>query len=265
MPLKPPTLQGQYSLDNLIAVMKALRNPDGGCPWDLEQDFASIAPHTIEEAYEVADAIARGDMEDLREELGDLLFQSIYHAQMAAESQHFDIHDVIHDLTAKMIYRHPHVFGGENAANAADVNAIWDQQKDKEKPNQSVLDGVPQNFPALLRAQKLQKRAAKAGFEWRDLHRVLDKLEEEITELRAAIDNDDLDNQEEELGDVLFVLANFARMQGVNAEDALTRCNRKFIQRFNGLSKDLGKKYEDISEASLEEMMAAWEAQKRKA
>ena len=265
MAIKAPELKNnQYTLDDLVDVMRALRNPDGGCPWDLEQDFSTIVPHTIEEAYEVADAIERGDMKDLREELGDLLFQSVYHAQMASENGDFDIRDVMHDLTAKMIFRHPHVFGDEDARDASDVNVIWDQQKDQEKEQKGALSGVALALPSLLRAQKLQKRAARVGFEWPDLHRVLDKLEEEIAELRVAIDNDDLQNQEEELGDVLFVLVNFARMQGINAEESLRKCNSKFISRFNGLEDILKKKYKDISEASLEEMSEAWTAQKER-
>lgn len=254
----------RYKLDDLIKLMRALREPEGGCPWDLEQDFRSIAPHTIEEAYEVADAIARGDMAALREELGDLLFQSIYHAQIAAEQNAFNIHDVIHDITAKMIFRHPHVFGEKAAASAADVNEIWDSQKEKEKKNDSAIDGVAITLPALLRAQKLQKRAARVGFEWPDLGRVLDKLEEETGELREALASGTQEEQQEELGDILFVLANFARMAGLNAETALRECNSKFERRFKGLENELKQKYKNLSEASLAEMEAAWNVQKAK-
>ena len=256
----------RYSFDDLIAVMKALRDPDHGCPWDLEQSFETIVPHTIEEAYEVADAIDRRDMAHLKEELGDLLFQPVYHAQMADEEQFFNIYDVIHHVTAKMIHRHPHVFGEDDAAGASDVNVIWDQQKDKEGKHgaKGVLEDVPMALPALLRAQKLQKRAARQGFEWKNLSDVLDKLEEEIQELRDAIAAKDLGNQQEELGDILFVLANFARMQGINAEEALRSTNAKFIRRFNGMIEDLQGGQNDDPQASLEEMLAAWNAQKAK-
>ena len=168
----------QHNIDDLKAVMKALRTPVTGCPWDLEQDFKSIISYTLEEAYEVADAVDRGNMNDLREELGDLLFQSVYHAQMADEQSLFDLNDVIHDITEKMITRHPHVFGDKNAITAADVDKIWEQQKSKEKVEaNSALDGVTNALPALLKAQKLQKKAAKVGFEWLDVTHVLDKLE----------------------------------------------------------------------------------------
>jgi nucleoside triphosphate diphosphatase len=203
----------QHPIEKLIEVMAQLRNPDGGCPWDLQQDFKSIAPYTIEEAYEVADAIAKGDMTELQEELGDLLLQPIYHAQMAKEAGHFDINDVIDGITNKMIERHPHVFGDKKAKSASDVNVIWDNQKAKEKTHDSVLDAVPKALPALLRAKKLQSKAAKVGFEWKKLDDVLDKLEEELGELREAVASGDVAHKQEEFGDLLFVLVNFARMK----------------------------------------------------
>lgn len=257
----------RYTINDLITVMRDLRHPETGCPWDIEQDFKSIAPHTLEESYEVIDAIDRGNMDDLREELGDLLFQSVYHAQMADEGGHFNLSDVIHDITAKMISRHPHVFGDEKAASAADVNAIWDKRKDIEKginAQSSALDGVTAALPSLLKAQKLQKKAAKVGFEWPNALHVLDKLEEEIAEMREAITNNDLDNQEEELGDILFLLANYGRMLGINTEEALRRCNLKFESRFRGLEQDLRHAGKDLPQTSLEEMMNAWNAQKVK-
>lgn len=256
-----------YSLDDLIEVMRRLREPDGGCPWDLEQDFASIAPYTIEEAYEVADAIDRGDMKDLREELGDLLLQSIYHAQMASENADFTIYDVINDVTDKMICRHPHVFGDTEAQSAADVDKIWDERKAKEKSeskHKSALDGVTLGLPALLRAQKLQKKAGKVGFQWIEISPVLNKLEEELKELNEAIDSKSLNEQEEELGDVLFVLANIGRLLGVNAEEALRRTNNKFINRFKGMEADFKVENKEFSDASLDEMTEKWNAQKRK-
>ncbi len=254
-----------YNINDLIKVMADLRAPDTGCPWDLEQDYKSIAPYTLEEAYEVVDAIDRGDMKDLRGELGDLLFQSIYHAQMASEGNYFDIHDVIHDITAKMISRHPHVFGDKTAASAADVDEIWEAQKSSEKPdNISALDGVTRALPALLKAQKLQKKAAKVGFEWANASHVLDKLEEEIQEMREAIANKDKENQVEELGDILFLLANYGRMLGINSEEALRQCNNKFERRFKGLESDLKEQGSSVEKASLSEMENAWNEQKSK-
>lgn len=254
-------------------VMAKLRDPDGGCPWDLEQSFQTIAPYTIEEAYEVADAIDRGDMIDLREELGDLLLQSVYHAQMASELAAFNLHDVIHDVTAKMITRHPHVFGELDAQSAADVNVIWDQQKAKEKQAKSdsdsevvpgALDGVPANFPALLHAQKLTKKAAKVGFEWPDLSMVLDKMHEELDELKEATASGDAAHEREEFGDLLFVLANYARMRGFNAEEALRQANQKFIKRFKGMELSCEKEgLESLSDASLDQMTRMWNSQKK--
>lgn len=259
----------QYDINDLINVMVRLRDPDGGCPWDLEQDFKTIAPYTIEEAYEVVDAIDNNDMENLREELGDLLLQPIYHAQMAKEAGHFDIADVINDITAKMIHRHPHVFGDTDAKTAQDVNALWDERKKLEKgkedsADKSAIDGIPIALPALLRSQKLQKKAAKTGFEWPNTDLVLEKLQEELEELRQALKNDDKDNQIEEFGDILFVLTNFARMLGINAEEALRQCNSKFEHRFKGMEKDFKLKNEVLSNANLEQMTKAWNDQKKK-
>lgn len=253
-----------HPIDELIAVMAKLRDPDGGCPWDLQQDFKTIAPYTIEEAYEVADAVARGDMTDLKEELGDLLFQPIYHAQIAKEAGHFDINDVIRGITAKMIERHPHVFGDEKAKSASDVNVIWDKQKSKEKTHESVLDAVPKALPALLRAKKLQSKAAKVGFEWKNLDDVLNKLEEELGELREAVKSGDLKDKQEEFGDLLFVLVNFARMNDIDAEDALRQCSDKFERRFRGIEKQFRDSKKDISKAPLEEMERMWVAEKNK-
>ena len=244
--------------------MSKLRDPNGGCPWDLEQDFKSIAPYTIEEAYEVADAIERGDVNDLREELGDLLLQPIYHAQMASEQNLFGINEVINDVTNKMISRHPHVFGDANAANANDVNKIWDEKKSQEKQHGSALDGVAKALPALLRAQKLQKKAAKTGFEWPNLDGALSKLAEELDELREAVESGTEEEKTEELGDLLFVIANFARMTGIDAETALRRCNDKFEKRFKGMESDFKAKNQSMRDAGLDAMTDTWNAQKRK-
>lgn len=256
----------RYGMGDLVAVMAALRNPEGGCPWDLEQDFASIAPYTIEEAYEVADAIERGDMKDLREELGDLLLQPVYHAQMASESGTFDIQDVIHDITAKMISRHPHVFGDMPASSASDVNAIWDERKAAENKgkHESALDGVAMALPALLRAEKLVKKAGKAGFKWPDITGVLDKLEEEIAEMREVAGTGDPALMEEEFGDVLFVLVNYAQRNGINAETALRKANDKFYRRFKGMEDDLDIKGKLMSECALPELLDLWTKQKKK-
>ncbi len=253
-------------MDDLIEVMAALRDPEGGCPWDLEQDFKSIAPYTLEEAYEVADAIDRDDIRDLREELGDLLFQPIYHAQMASEIGAFDIHNVIHDVTSKMISRHPHVFGDKDAASASDVNQIWEQQKKAEKkPTDSALDGVTTTLPALLKAQKLQKKAAKVGFEWTELSDVFTKLEEELSELKEACAKRDENHIFEELGDVLFVIANIGRVLGLNAEESLRQCNNKFETRFKGMEHDLRIQGKSFGDMTLNEMLKLWSKQKEKA
>lgn len=261
-----PHTKNKHPIEDLITVMAALRNPDGGCPWDLEQDFKSIAPYTIEEAYEVADAIDRNDMKDLREELGDLLLQPIYHAQMASEDDIFDINDVIRDVTEKMISRHPHVFGDVQASSAADVDKIWDAKKQEEKgsTNKSAIDGVTKGLPALLRAEKLQKKAAKVGFEWPGPAQVLDKLEEELAEMREALKNGSLEEKTDELGDLLFVLANLGRMLSINPETALRECNNKFERRFKGLESDLKAKSIELKDASLEQMEQEWSNQKQK-
>ena len=255
----------KHPIEALIEVMARLRDPDGGCPWDLEQDFKSIAPYTVEEAYEVLDAIERGDMADLREELCDLLLQPVYHAQMAAEAGLFTIEDVIRDVTQKMITRHPHVFDGRTADSAEDVNLIWDEKKAQEKPeNARVLDGVAKALPALLRAQKLQKKAAKVGFEWPSIDGFLDKLEEELAELRAAVASGTIEDKADELGDVLFVVAGLARQLDVDAETALRNSNYKFELRFNGIEDDFKVKNKEFRDASLEEMEEAWREQKAK-
>ena len=254
----------QHPIEKLIAVMARLRNPDGGCPWDLQQNFKTIAPYTIEEAYEVDDNIEKNDMNELREELGDLLFQPIYHAQMAAEAGHFTIHDVIEGITNKMIERHPHVFGDEQARSAADVNVIWDKQKDKEKTHESVLDAVPKALPALLRAKKLQNKAAKVGFEWKDAGGALDKLEEELGEMREAMKSGNTENMQEEFGDLMFVLVNFARMNGIDAETALRDCSDKFERRFRGIENHLKNDKRTVKDAPLEEMERLWTLEKLK-
>jgi MazG family protein len=259
-----PHNKDTYTIDDLIKVMAKLRDPNGGCPWDLEQNFKTIAPYTIEEAYEVAEAIDNNDMSNLREELGDLLLQPIYHAQMAAEAKHFNIHDVINDITYKMIHRHPHVFGDADAQTAGDVNTIWDERKAREdgkNNNKSAIDGIPKALPSALRAQKLQKKAAKTGFEWPNTDDALEKLHEELQELQDAQTQAE---KLEEFGDILFVLINYGRMLGLNAEEALRQCNAKFEKRFKGMEEDFQKEKRTIADASLEEMLEAWNNQKKK-
>ncbi|MCK5373938.1 MAG: nucleoside triphosphate pyrophosphohydrolase [Alphaproteobacteria bacterium] len=259
----------RYTIDDLVEVVKDLRTPETGCPWDLEQTFETILPYTLEEAYEVADAIDQGNMQNLCEELGDLLFQSVFHAQMASEAGYFTLDDVIHDLTDKMISRHPHVFGNKTAHSSSDVNAIWDIQKSKEKSHDAIevssaLDGITRTLPSLLKAQKLQKKAAKVGFEWDGTLDVLDKLEEEIAEMRAAIANKDKENQEEEIGDIIFLLANYARMLDIHAEEAVRKCCVKFERRFRGLEKEIEVQGARMEDATLEQKLNAWNNQKAK-
>jgi MazG family protein len=253
-------------IDALLAVMARLRDPNGGCPWDLEQDFKTIAPYTIEEAYEVADAIERDDMADLKDELGDLLLQVVYHAQMAQEAGHFTFGDVVEGVTAKMIHRHPHVFGDAQARSAGDVNALWEERKDKESKRQqadSILDDVTRALPALIRAQKLQKRAARVGFEWSEPKFVLDKLEEETAEMRQALKDGRTAEIADELGDLFFVLTNFGRMLELDCEDVLRNANLKFERRFKYIEKELKVKNKDWKDTDLDEMEALWQEAKK--
>ncbi|MCI5059454.1 MAG: nucleoside triphosphate pyrophosphohydrolase [Alphaproteobacteria bacterium] len=251
-------------IEKLKTVMAALRDPETGCPWDLEQTFETILPYTLEEAYEVADAIERRDMAELKEELGDLLLQVVYHSQMAAEQDLFTFDEVADFVADKMISRHPHVFGDTDANSAEDVNTIWDQQKDKEKSQKGALSGVARALPALLLSQKLQKKAAKTGFEWPDTAQAFDKCVEEIHEFKEAEKNGTHQEREEEFGDLLFCLTNYARMQGVNAEEALRKANNKFVKRFEGMEKDCAANGQNLSDLTLDEMLKCWERQKGK-
>ena len=242
----------------LVDVMARLRTPETGCPWDLEQDFRTIAPYTVEEAYEVADAIERDDMAALKDELGDLLFQSVFHARMAEEAGLFDFIDVAQGIADKMIRRHPHVFGDADIRGSEEQTAAWEDQKAEErkaKGHASLLDDVPVGLPGLTRAVKLQKRAARVGFDWAQAKDVLSKISEETAELAEAMDSTDPDKIEDEFGDLLFVLANLSRHLKVDPEAALRRTNEKFISRFQYIEEKLGKR---INEASLEEMEALW-------
>jgi MazG family protein len=253
-------------IDALLAVMARLRDPDGGCPWDLEQNFKTIAPYTIEEAYEVADAIEQDDMAALKDELGDLLLQVVYHAQMAQEAGHFNFDDVARGVTAKMIHRHPHVFGDAEAKSAGDVNILWEERKDKESKRQqaeSILDDVTRTLPALMRAQKLQKRAARVGFEWDEPAKVLDKLEEETGEMRQALKDGRTAEIKDELGDLFFVLTNFGRMLDLDCEDVLRQGNSKFERRFKYIERELKLKNKAWADTNLDEMEALWQDAKK--
>jgi tetrapyrrole methylase family protein/MazG family protein/ATP diphosphatase len=252
-----------HPISRLVEVMGRLRDPLRGCPWDLEQTFASIAPYTIEEAYEVADAIARGDMGDLREELGDLLLQVVYHAQMAREAGSFDFADVAGAIADKMIRRHPHVFGEAQVRTADEQTQAWETLKARERAAKtsgpdSVLDGVAISLPALTRAVKLSRRAARVGFVWPTIEGVLDKLQEEIGELRAELAAGDRDKAREELGDVLFVCANIARDLDVDPEEALRGANAKFTRRFAFIEAALRAEGRSPAQSDLAEMEALW-------
>lgn len=232
----------------LADVMRALRDPASGCPWDIEQDFASIAPYTIEEAYEVADAIARGNMADLKGELGDLLLQVIYHSQMAAEAGHFTLADVTSAIADKMVRRHPHVFGDASIADAGAQTAAWEDQKASERGDQGALAGVALGLPALMRAQKLQRRAARVGFDWPDASGPRAKIDEELAEVETADDA----SRAGEVGDLLFAVVNYARHLGIDAEEALRTANAKFERRFNAVEAMADKSLSDMDIDALE-------------
>ena len=253
------------ALTRLLAIMARLRAPDG-CPWDGEQDFDTIAPYTIEEAYEVADAIARRDFDALLDELGDLLFQVVYHAQMASERGRFGFAEVAESISAKMIRRHPHVFGEAEQRSAEAQTAAWEAQKAAEraaKAEAGVLAGIPPDLPALTRALKLSRRAARVGFDWPAPGPVLDKLEEEAAELRAELAGADKARQADEVGDLLFVLVNLARKLDLDPEFCLRGANAKFERRFSAVERTLAAKGKAAADVSLEEMEAAWNAVKR--
>jgi ATP diphosphatase len=249
-------------LPRLIAIMRALRDPASGCPWDIEQDFATIAPYTIEEAYEVADAIQRADWSDLTCELGDLLLQVIFHAQIAQDRGLFDFDDVANGIAAKMVARHPHVFGSESRKkSAAQQTRDWEAIKAAERASRTqtgALDGVALGLPALLRATKLQKRAARVGFDWPDMTGVLDKVAEEMAELTEAHASGNTDHTEEEFGDLLFVMANVARRMDIDPEAALRCANAKFTRRFERIEALLAEDGKTPENSDLAEMDTLW-------
>lgn len=270
-------------ISRLLEIMTALRDPLKGCPWDVKQDFSTIAPYTIEEAHEVVDAILRGDMVDLCDELGDLLLQVVFHARMAEEAGHFAFPDVVQAITAKLIRRHPHVFGDRDAPDArpgrnpGEVKELWEAIKAEERAEKTVLkraagqspkpasllDGVPPALPALTRAVKLQKKAGAVGFDWNDPRAVLAKLREEIAEVEEALDAGDKAALTDEIGDMLFVIANLARHADIEPEAALEGTNRKFMRRFAHIEARLGGAGRGFDGASLAELDALWEEAKR--
>lgn len=273
------TMKPSREITRLLDIMAALRTPVTGCPWDIEQDFKSIAPYTLEEAFEVIDAIERNDIDDLREELGDLLLQVVFHARMAEEMKAFDFGDVVQAITHKMIRRHPHVFGDENARGAGMAKGMWDKIKAEEKAERrerraalqletaepsGFLDDIPQGFPSLMRALKLQQKAAKVGFDWSEALPILDKIEEEIAELRHEISIGDQQKTEEEYGDLLFAMVNLGRHLKLEPESALRGTNEKFRTRFHYIERKLTERQQSLEDATLDEMEALWSEAKTK-
>ena len=254
-------------MQRLLDIMSRLRDPQTGCPWDIEQDFASIAPYTIEEAYEVADAIQRNAHDELREELGDLLLQVVFHAQMADEAGLFDFADVAGGIGDKLVRRHPHVFGTASVNSAAEQSMAWDRSKARERDargHASGMDGVAGNLPELLRALKLQQRAAEVGFDWDSAAPVLDKLREEIAELEEAMESGAIERMRDEAGDLLFAMVNLTRKLGVDAGRALRHANAKFERRFRAMEAAAGGA-DALAKLSLDDMEALWQRAKRAA
>ncbi|MGF9762644.1 nucleoside triphosphate pyrophosphohydrolase [Microvirga sp. 0TCS3.31] len=265
-------------ITRLLEIMAALRTPGTGCPWDLEQDFASITPYTLEEAYEVVDAIERGDLADLRDELGDLLLQVVFHARMAEEQGVFAFGDVVEAITEKLIRRHPHVFGSTRDLSPKEVKRLWDSIKAEEKAERKAerarmglapetdeagfIGGIPTALPALTRAQKLTAKAAKVGFDWPDAAQVVNKIHEELDEVKEAASSKNRDRIEDEIGDLLFSVTNLARHFEIDPERALRRTNAKFERRFRAVEQALGEQGRSLDEASLEEMERHWVAAK---
>jgi nucleoside triphosphate diphosphatase len=265
----PMDVEPSSDIAMLIGIMRALRDPVDGCPWDIEQSFATIAPYTIEEAYEVADAIDRGDMDDLCDELGDLLLQVVYHSQLASESGRFAFGDVVMAITRKMIRRHPHVFGEERAQSAKAAKLSWEASKQAERagrPNKTAgfLGDIPNALPATMAALKLQRKAATVGFDWPEASQVLGKIDEELEEIRSAIaQKEDASRIQDEVGDLLFAVVNLARHFDVDPDTALRGTNAKFKRRFTSVEDALLGQGRDLASASLDEMEALWVDAKR--
>ena len=273
MPYSSAEIEALSGIDQLLAIMAALRTPDTGCPWDLEQTFETIAPYTIEEAYEVADAIERKDMVELRSELGDLMFQVVFYSQMASETGEFVFNDVVAGISEKMIRRHPHVFGNADHRDADAQTVAWEEIKAAERAASSsnqqskptgALDGVANALPAVIRAEKLQKRAARVGFDWPNAKNVLEKLDEEVDEVKTAIDSGVRYDIEDEIGDLMFVLVNLCRKTGIDPEKALKRANGKFVRRFEGMESIARERDQDFGALALDEQEALWQEVKRR-
>ena len=275
-----PKQDRPYDITDLLRIMADLRDPEHGCPWDQKQTFASIAPYTLEEAYEVADAIERNDLADLRDELGDLLLQVVYHARIGEEAGAFSFADVVHAIAVKMVRRHPHVFGTKEERAAGALPGFWERIKAEERAERmaaritiggaettteqpaGLLDSVPANLPALTQAVKLQKKAARVGFDWPDLGPVLAKMREELDELSEAIETGNTEQVEDEFGDLLFVMANVARHLKIDPETSLRGTNQKFRRRFAAIEAELAMAGKTTQDATLEEMDALWDAAK---
>jgi nucleoside triphosphate diphosphatase len=269
-----PRMTPSSDISRLLEIMAALRAPETGCPWDLEQNFASIAPYTLEEAYEVVDAIERGDRADLKDELGDLLLQVVFHARMAEEEGAFAFPDVVEAITTKLIRRHPHVFGQARDLSPTEVKSLWDEIKREEKAERhasrirmgmppethesGLLGGIPAALPALTRAQKLTAKAAKVGFDWPEATQVIEKIHEELEEVKEASSSGSRDRIEDEIGDLLFSVTNLARHFGIDPENALRRSNAKFERRFQAIEHALQRQGKPLEQASLEEMEELW-------
>ncbi|WP_306252979.1 nucleoside triphosphate pyrophosphohydrolase [Parvularcula sp. IMCC14364] len=266
MAFSPP--RHRQDISALLQIMDNLRNPDGGCPWDLEQDFKSIAPYTVEEAYEVVDAIERQDISDLRDELGDLLLQVVFHAQMAKEDGSFAFGDVVQAICDKMVRRHPHVFEQSDERTSEEQLVAWEDIKAQERAEKGdqkdgLLDDVPLALPAMSRAVKLQKRAARVGFDWQDTSDVIAKIAEEASELSEAVSQGDTDSIEDEFGDLLFTIANLSRHLKVDPEKALRRTNQKFCTRFGYIEEQIAEQQKDFEDYTLEELEELWQAAKK--
>jgi len=264
-----------HSLDELLQLMRDLRHPEHGCPWDLQQDHASIVPHTLEEAYEVADAIERNDSEDLKQELGDLLFQVVFYAQLSAEQKDFDFNDVVDAITSKLLRRHPHVFPDGSLSSAgvaelklteAEIKRNWEaikQQERRAKTQHSITDDVPHALPALTRANKLQRRVAHVGFDWSDASEIFAKVREELIELEEAVAEQDQQHIEEELGDLFFTCVNLARRFDISPEAALNGCNKKFVRRFKHIEAAAEAQGKALGDMTLNELDAGWQQAKQ--
>ena len=252
------------NLKKLIDIMSSLRG-DKGCPWDKEQTRDSLKPFLLEETYEVLEALDEGDSEKIKEELGDLLFQIVFHCQIAKESNEFDLDDVIVNISRKMLNRHPHVFGKAKYKGKEELSKRWDEEKKKEgKHKESILEGVPKALPSLLRAHKLQKKAARVGFDWKKTEDVFEKLEEEVKEFKHALKKKKQSGIEDELGDIFFMLVNISRFVGVNPEDALRKTISKFISRFRYIEMKAADKKISLSEMTLDEMDKLWDEAKER-